>query len=107
MSDFDAKSFTKVPKLDEPPKSGTRMRRVNTSLPKIAPEMQEDFEDKRSVRSHVSEVSIGASKKLEDAMIASNKDDQGNKTTITRICLTGGPCAGKTTALTNLSLHLK
>lgn len=26
---------------------------------------------------------------------------------ITRICLTGGPCAGKTTALATLSLHLK
>jgi dephospho-CoA kinase len=28
------------------------------------------------------------------------------RTPITRICLTGGPCAGKTTALTELSLML-
>lgn len=52
-------------------------------------------------------MSIGASKELENAMITSNKEEAGAKTTITRICLTGGPCAGKTTALTNLSLHLK
>ena len=26
---------------------------------------------------------------------------------VTRICLTGGPCAGKTTALATLNLHLK
>jgi len=29
-----------------------------------------------------------------------------NKNPITRICLTGGPCAGKTTALTELSIVL-
>lgn len=32
---------------------------------------------------------------------------QQSKIPITRICLTGGPCAGKTTALATLSLHLK
>lgn len=40
-------------------------------------------------------------------MVVSNKETEGRKTPITRICLTGGPCAGKTTALTTLSLHLK
>lgn len=52
-------------------------------------------------------MSLGASKTLEDAMLTSNKEEKGSKTTITRICLTGGPCAGKTTALTTMSLHLK
>ena len=32
---------------------------------------------------------------------------QKTKTPITRICVTGGPCAGKTTALATLQLHLK
>jgi thymidylate kinase len=63
--------------------------------------------DTRSAKSAVSGVSIGATMQLENAMVPSNKEDQGNKTTITRICLTGGPCAGKTTALATLSLHLK
>lgn len=46
---------------------------------------------------------------IEDPMVASAKerDNQNSKQPITRICLTGGPCAGKTTALATLSLHLK
>ena len=32
---------------------------------------------------------------------------QNTKNPITRICVTGGPCAGKTTALATLQLHLK
>ena len=47
---------------------------------------------------------------IEDPMVTSanqRKDMSLSKFPITRICLTGGPCAGKTTALTELSLHLK
>jgi len=47
---------------------------------------------------------------IEDPMVASAKQRENSsqaKFPITRICLTGGPCAGKTTALTTLSLHLK
>lgn len=47
---------------------------------------------------------------LDDPMVASANQRQNNKQgriPITRICLTGGPCAGKTTALATLSLHLK
>ena len=47
---------------------------------------------------------------IEDPMVASaNQRKHINKGNfpITRICLTGGPCAGKTTALATLSLHLK
>jgi len=43
-------------------------------------------------------------------MVASAKmreDINQAKFPITRICLTGGPCAGKTTALATLGLHLK
>ena len=43
-------------------------------------------------------------------MVASAKEREAksqSKFPITRICLTGGPCAGKTTALATLSLHLK
>ena len=36
-----------------------------------------------------------------------NQRDQLTKCSVTRICLTGGPCAGKTTALATLNLHLK
>ena len=32
---------------------------------------------------------------------------KNSKIPITRICVTGGPCAGKTTALATLQLHLK
>jgi putative protein kinase ArgK-like GTPase of G3E family len=40
---------------------------------------------------------------------ASNEAEARNnsKIPITRICVTGGPCAGKTTALATLQLHLK
>ena len=48
---------------------------------------------------------------IDDAISIFNENDSNsNKKTkypITRICLTGGPCAGKTTALATLSLHLK
>ena len=47
---------------------------------------------------------------IEDPMVASAKEREqlnNSKHPITRICLTGGPCAGKTTALATLSLHLK
>lgn len=47
---------------------------------------------------------------IEDPMVASAKEREAlndSKLPITRICLTGGPCAGKTTALATLSLHLK
>jgi putative protein kinase ArgK-like GTPase of G3E family len=47
---------------------------------------------------------------FEDPMVASAKEREainGSKCPITRICLTGGPCAGKTTALATLSLHLE
>mmetsp|Transcript_12995 Transcript_12995/g.20144 ORF Transcript_12995/g.20144 Transcript_12995/m.20144 type:complete len:175 (+) Transcript_12995:536-1060(+) len=43
-------------------------------------------------------------------MVASANEREGihqSKFPITRICITGGPCAGKTTALATLSLHLK
>ena len=57
------------------------------------------------------DLSIGKkSANLEDPMVAQAKDRElkyGSKHPITRICLTGGPCAGKTTALATLSLHLK
>lgn len=36
-----------------------------------------------------------------------DRDQATRKISITRICLTGGPCAGKTTALATLSLHLR
>lgn len=42
---------------------------------------------------------------FEDPLTRQN--NQQSKIPITRICLTGGPCAGKTTALATLSLHLK
>jgi predicted ATPase len=34
----------------------------------------------------------------------SGRTKENKQVAITRICLTGGPCAGKTTALANLSL---
>ena len=57
------------------------------------------------------DLSIGKkSSKMEDKMVAQAREQEqksGSKHPITRICLTGGPCAGKTTALATLSLHLK
>jgi predicted ATPase len=47
---------------------------------------------------------------FDDPMVVSAKDREAinlSKFPITRICLTGGPCAGKTTALATLSIHLK
>ena len=43
-----------------------------------------------------------------DPMNASAKGGEKDQNkSITRICLTGGPCAGKTTALATLSIHMK
>ena len=47
---------------------------------------------------------------IEDPMVSQAKEREAlnkGQFPITRICLTGGPCAGKTTALATLSLHLK
>ena len=39
---------------------------------------------------------------------ADNKQNQKNRQyPVTRICLTGGPCAGKTTALSTIETHMK
>lgn len=43
----------------------------------------------------------------DENLFVENDPVKKNKFSITRICLTGGPCAGKTTALATLSLHLK
>jgi hypothetical protein len=46
---------------------------------------------------------------MDDPLVVLAKDReaiQSAKCPITRICLTGGPCAGKTTALASLTLHL-
>lgn len=58
------------------------------------------------------DISIGKKslKIIEDPMVSQAKEREAlnnGKFPITRICLTGGPCAGKTTALATLSLHLK
>lgn len=57
------------------------------------------------------DISIGKkSAIIEDPMVSMAKEREAlnkGKHPITRICLTGGPCAGKTTALATLSLHLK
>lgn len=47
--------------------------------------------------------------KIDDNVSLFNDTEQSKKTKypITRICLTGGPCAGKTTALATISIHLK
>ena len=61
-----------------------------------------EIRDDRSIGSK-SSVSIGASKHLEEAMVASSKSERADGTApVTRICLTGGPCAGKTTAMSAL-----
>ena len=54
----------------------------------------------------------GVSKQLLDALAPgvnfkqSLKTNQNQHSNITRILLTGGPCAGKTTAITNISKSL-
>jgi hypothetical protein len=56
------------------------------------------------------DISIGKKSIIEDPMVSMAKEREAlnnGKYPITRICLTGGPCAGKTTALATLSLHLK
>jgi hypothetical protein len=54
------------------------------------------------------DISISKKSSIMEVAIAREKDAiNQNKFPITRICLTGGPCAGKTTALATLSLHLK
>lgn len=54
------------------------------------------------------DLSNSSRKSLNDeTLFIENDSNKKNKFPITRICLTGGPCAGKTTALTTLSLHLK
>lgn len=47
---------------------------------------------------------------IEDPMVTISNNTEAmknSKNPITRICVTGGPCAGKTTALATLQLHLK
>ena len=47
---------------------------------------------------------------IQDPMVASADKKQKEKTgqcPVTRICLTGGPCAGKTTALSTIETHMK
>lgn len=103
-SEFDAVSV----------KSGKAVNTLKANLSKIqADYAKNEIQIHRSVSKSANVGDISLSRKssiIEDPMVASAKlrehKDQA-KFPITRICLTGGPCAGKTTALTSLSLHLK
>jgi len=47
---------------------------------------------------------------IDDPMVASanqHESKHGAQNPITRVCLTGGPCAGKTTALSTIRLRLE
>jgi dephospho-CoA kinase len=50
-----------------------------------------------------SELSLSRTSSKTDDSIDARKALNDSKHPITRICLTGGPCAGKTTALVTLS----
>jgi len=84
------------------------IKKANTQIPQT----QQNQESKQQlIKDDVSTFSISRKNStIEDPMVASAKDREAinqSKFPITRICLTGGPCAGKTTALATLSLHLK
>lgn len=53
------------------------------------------------------ESSLSRTSSKKDDMIDARKALKDSKHPITRICLTGGPCAGKTTALATLSVVLQ
>jgi hypothetical protein len=89
------KDAEKFQRLDSVSKAGDN---ISEFLMPDTPEVRDD----RSIGSK-SSVSIGASKHLEEAMVASSKSERADGSApVTRICLTGGPCAGKTTAMSAL-----
>lgn len=86
-------------------KNALKMAHQASARAKIQMDRKENYKESEDSLSIASKTSI-----IEDPMVRESNDHEARHNTkipITRICVTGGPCAGKTTALATLQLHLK
>ena len=85
---------------------GSRVERAPSEMEAPRPrKMSQNFPDTLSQVSHSSCSQMSATRhtRMQETVMDHAKVLTGSKHAICRICLTGGPCAGKTTALSTLT----